>query len=161
GCWSRTVTAWCACALRTRTSAMPIPDQAKDGGFFQFPLCWLAQDLPFRVLLDKMIDYGVCHYLDVREIDDESDEPDWPVPWRKHGLKDAYDHARDMIRFTGGSPQTAVRSHAEVAKFESAWEAAGRKTYPVRIRSDIYFSVCNGELSERDFRVLCAVFSAI
>ncbi len=142
---------------------MSIPEECKEGGFFQFPLCLLAQQLSFRDLLDRAFGYGVCHYLDAKETD-EDDPPCWDTPWRSHtsSRNKALDQARSMIGFTGGDIERHIRLHAVVANVETLWERQNRKTCWVRIRKDIYFDTRDeASLSERDWRVLCALYSAI
>ena len=141
---------------------MSIPDEAKEGGFFHFPLCWFAEKVPFNIMLDRALGYGVAHMLDVRE-KSEDNEPDWVIPWRESGDEEqAYAYACEKIGFRGGKPSWAIESHDLVAGFEEQWKSEGRTTYPVRLRTDIFNDTRDkSTLSERDFRVLCAVYSAI
>lgn len=123
------------------------------GNFFQFPLCLLAEPRNFTELLNRCFEFGVAHYLDKQE-------PGWAAS--KESREAAHARARPVIGFTGGAPARAIEVHKSVSDFEREWKSAGRKTCWVRLRTDILFDVRNNEvLSERDWRVLCAVFSAI
>jgi hypothetical protein len=140
-----------------------IPESKKKGGFFQFPLFLLAQPLSFRELLMRSFHYGVCHYLDIRE-ENEDEPPDWGIPWRGSAAarKTAFDQAHHKIGFSGGDVNAMIQNHAIVAQIEDARRQQGRKTATIRLRTNIHLDTLNeSALSERDWRVLCAVFSAI
>lgn len=123
------------------------------GKFFQFPLCLLAEKRGFTDLLNRCFQFGVAHYL-------AKEEPGCAAS--KQSRDAAYARARPLIGFNGGDPGRAIEVHKSVSDFEREWKSAGRKTCWVRLRTDIHFDVRDNEvLSERDWRILCAVFSAI
>jgi hypothetical protein len=128
-------------------------DQDGRGNFFQFPLCLLAQNLPFAELLDLSIRFGIGHYLD-------KTNSNWRATQRSREAGMA--SARSVVSFTNGSSSAIISGHAEVARLESEWRAAGRKTSWVRLRSNFFFDMRNEcSFSERDWRVLCGLYSAI
>jgi|GEM_PF-4324772 len=128
----------------------PNPDHGK---FFQFPLCLLAEQRNFTDLLNRCFQFGIAHYLDKQE-------PGWAASKQSHAA--AHERAQLVIGFSGGDPARAIEIHKSVSDFEREWKSAGRKTCWVRLRTDIHFDVRDDEvLSERDWRVLCAVYSAI
>ncbi len=126
------------------------------GGFYQFPLCLLAQNLPFTELLNLSFQYGVCWYLHTKQ-------PLWrSMPSSK--LKATFDEARAIIKFTGATPQHFIATHTTAQRFIDQWQIVlQRKTAFVRFRTfDLHFQVRDHEiLSERDWRVLAAIFSAL
>ncbi len=125
------------------------------GGFFQFPLCLLAQQLPFNELLNTCFDHGVCHYLDSK-----NDGREWrdDQEWRQEAMEDA----RKTIRFEGGSIESILATEKAACQFERWWQQSGRKTCTVRLRTDLYFDALHrAALSERELRVLLALYSAI
>jgi hypothetical protein len=124
------------------------------GGFFQFPLCLLAQSAPFPDLLVLCFQFGVCHFLD------ETKGSDWRDSQRKREA--ALAEAGSVIKFRGGNIQSFLAGHARAGQFEDDWRARGRKTCWVRLRKDLFFHVRESNmLSEREWRVLAAIFSAI
>ena len=123
------------------------------GKFFQFPLCLLAEQRAFTDLLNRCFQSGVAHYL-------AKQEPGWAAS--KQSRAAAYAKAQPVIGFKGGDPESANQVHKSVSDFEREWKSTGRKTCWIRLRTDIHFDVRDNQvLSERDWRVLCAVFSAI
>jgi len=125
------------------------------GGFYQFPLCLLAQTLPFETLLNQVFRWGVCRYLDQKHGE----------CWRAANQREAaMVEARELISFTGGSFEDFSARHAEAEKFVKRWRGEWqRRTAFVRFRSsDLHFLVRDKQiLSEREWRILAAVFSAL
>jgi hypothetical protein len=102
------------------------------GGFFQFPLCLLAQPVPFDELLGRCFFSGVCHYLDVtlgRHWRDSAES-------REEGMK----RARTVIGFSEGSVSHFLENEKAASRFVQEWQQAGRTTCFVRLRKDIYFA---------------------
>jgi hypothetical protein len=126
------------------------------GGFYQFPLCLLAQDLVFKDLLISSFQHGVCWYLDTKH-------PEWRSTSRSK-LNVAFDEARATIRFTGATPEHFIATYTKSQRFINHWQhVLHQKTAFVRFRtSDLYFETRDkGILSERDWRILAAIFSAL
>jgi hypothetical protein len=126
------------------------------GGFYQFPLCLLAQTVPFEHLLNSCLRHGVCWYLDTTY-------QGWRSTTRSK-LEGAFDEARTTIGFTGGATADFIATHTEAQRFIDRWQdVLKRKTAFVRLRtSDLHFDVRDkGILSEREWRILAAIFSAI
>jgi hypothetical protein len=94
--------------------------------------------------------YGVIHYLN-------QSMPDW-----KHSKTEALEKAREDIGFQGGTLQAYVDGYNAVESFARDWTHAGRKTFPIRIAKGLFFECRDGEgITEREFRILAAVFSVI
>ena len=129
----------------------------KQGGFYQFPLCLLAQPIPFQELLDQCFDWGVVHFLDRTS----------GATWRNGTAKkrdEAMRSARAVMKFSGGSASGIISRFNTVQRFTDEWQRAHhQKTAFVRFRaSDLYFEVRNRQIiSERDWRVLAGVYSAL
>jgi hypothetical protein len=126
------------------------------GNFLQWPLCLLARQVPFTQILNEAFSYAVAHYLD------KTQGRDWRTVENR---AQAIDAARDVMGFDYGDAEQIIAAHESASLFLADWEALGRTTYGVRMRTDIFLSAhAAGEertLSERDFRVLAAVYSAI
>lgn len=125
------------------------------GGFYQFSLCLLAQELPFEALLNTCFRYGVCRYLDTKHPNWRSVSPSISTA--------AFAEARATIGFAGATPEHFISTHDTAQRFIDHWHGVlHRKTAYVRFRtSDLYFEVRDKQiLSERDWRVLAAIFSA-
>jgi hypothetical protein len=125
----------------------------KFGGFFQFPLCLLAYQAPFKEVLELCFCYGVCHFLDENN----------GKEWRKSTDREiVFAYARTVIGFTGGSCAAHLKYDKLANGFETHWKyGLDLKTCWVRLRTDIYFSARDGPLGERNFRVLAAIYSSI
>jgi hypothetical protein len=98
----------------------------------------------------------VCHYLDI----------EFGATWRagsEEEAETAFSGAREVIGFQDGCAKLFKEGHEIVHAHKTAWEAEGRKSGRVRLRvHDLYHEVKDKQiLSEREWRVLCAVFSAI
>ena len=129
-------------------------EAAKQGGFFQFPLCLQAVTGTLEVLLNLAFSYGVCNMLDKTH----------GREWRnsKATREKALGDARRAIKFSGGDPERLLAAANDAEHRYSQWLSSGRKTAWVRLRTDIYFSIRDKKsLSERELRILCAVYSAI
>ena len=124
------------------------------GGFYQFPLCLLAREMPFHELLTETFGYGVCHYLD------KTHGPSWRTEANRGG---ALAGAREVIGFDCGSAAEFLAAHGRAAAFETIWKNYGRTTCFVRLRADIHRSAQweDAAISEREWRILAAIFSAI
>jgi len=124
------------------------------GGFFQFPLCLLAQAVTFENLLELCLGYGVCHFLNQTlggKWRDTAESRDF-----------AMQKARETIRFSGGRINDMLAHYTTTRMFEQEWQQLGRNTCYVRMRKDFYFDTLEHQvLSERDWRVLAAIYSAI
>lgn len=124
------------------------------GGFFQFPLCLLATAGAFTELLSLAFGYGACHMLD------KSAGREWRKT--KASREKALGDARSAVKFSGGDPERLLAAANDAEHRYSQWLSSGRKTAWVRLRTDIYFSIRDKKsLSERELRILCAVYSAI
>ena len=129
----------------------------KQGGFYQFPLCLLAQPIPFQELLDQCFDWGVVHYLD-RTLG---------ATWRNRTAKkreEAVSHARAVMNFRGDIASGIISRFTTVQRFTDEWQRVHhQKIAFVRLRAaDLYFEVRDRQMiSERDWRVLAGVYSAL
>ncbi len=127
------------------------------GGFYQFPLCLLAQAIPFSELQEQCFDWGIIHYLDI--------ELGTSWRWRSpKGIEGAMKIASEAIGFTNGSAANTIHGHDAAQGFVDKWKRShSRKTASVRFRTaDLHFDVRDrGILSERDWRVLAAILSAL
>lgn len=132
-------------------------DDGKQGGFYQFPLCLLAQTIPFQELLQQCFGWGVVHYLDKK----------FGESWRNQSAKkqeEAISQARVAMNFARGSASDYVGRFTVAQRFSDEWQRShGQKTAFVRFRTaDLYFHVRDQEIfSERDWRVLAGVYSAL
>jgi hypothetical protein len=132
-------------------------DDGKQGGFYQFPLCLLAQPIPFRELLEQSFGWGVVHYLDTK----------FGESWRQQSAKsqeEVISKARAAMKFDDGKASNFVSRFAVAQRFIDGWKRNhGQKTAFVRFRTaDLYFDVRDHEIiSERDWRVLAGVYSAL
>ena len=132
-------------------------DDGKHGGFYQFPLCLLAQPIPFGELLEQCFGWGVVHYLDTK----------FGESWRQQSAKrqeEAIRQARAAMKFDDGKASTFVSRFAVAQRFFDAWRRShGQKMAFVRFRTaDLYFHVRDQEIiSERDWRVLAGVYSVV
>lgn len=128
--------------------------EQKTGGFFSFPLCALAMPLPWEKLLWNAFGYGVIHYADHAK-------PDWRSD-RKGSRNKALELAQTNIGFNGGNVETYLQGFMAVEAFVSEWAKLGRKTYPVRLPTPLFFECREGEgITEREIRILAGVFSVI
>lgn len=111
--------------------------------------------MPFREMLNLSFYSGVCHFLDSTE---GLEWREWSAAKRESALQ----QARDTIIFTRGHATTMLKGSKSVAEIDQHWRAMGHKTCWVRVRTDIFFDVRDRDaLSEREWRVLCALYSAI
>lgn len=127
----------------------------RTGGFYQFPVCLLAQAIPFPDLLNQCFHYAVCRFLDTTE------SPKWRAV-NKRGT--ALKKAAATIGFQRGDARHFIENHDIAQRFIESWTlTSGRKTAWVRFRTeDLHFEVRDHRiLSERDWRVLAAVYSAL
>jgi hypothetical protein len=124
----------------------------KEGGFFQFPLCLMAQGIAWERILDSAFGFGVCYFMDAAN-----------KKWRYgFGERKTFKKAQAAIGFKGGSAQHLSDTDKTAKAFIIGWGDEGEKKCFVRIRTDLFFSARDrGELSEREFRILCALLSAI
>jgi len=130
-------------------------DTENYGGFFQFPLCLLAWKLPFAHILGRAIHYGVVSFLEKT-----ADGENWKRTFATRN--DALKKAQKVIGFENGNMETMIAEHQETENFVYAWREAGRKTCDVRVRQDLVFDARDaGDLTEREFRILAGIFSAI
>jgi len=130
-------------------------DAENYGGFFQFPLCLLAWKLPFADIMGRAIHYGVVSFLD--KTDDGQN-------WRRNQTtrEDALKKAQKVIGFTGGDIDRMIEQASEARFFTNQWSGFGRKTCDVRVRKDLVFGARDDkEPTEREFRILAGIFSAI
>jgi hypothetical protein len=119
---------------------MNMPEQ--HGGFYQFPLCLLSEPIKFSEMLSLGFGFGVIHY--------------------KRVSKKQFKTACKVVGVVNASEIDYLDKYNRVAAIKNRWELTGRKTSWVRLRSDIFFSTRDRDsLSERDWRVLCAIYSAI
>jgi hypothetical protein len=84
--------------------------------------------------------------------------------WRRtHASReDALKKAQNVIGFTGGNIDNMIFLADQADVFLCSWRQAGRKTCDVRVRKDLMFGTRDdAELSEREFRVLAGIFSAV
>ena len=124
------------------------------GGFLQFPLCLLAQSGDFWATLVRTSAYAVVSFLNKTEGSNSwQSTPD--------SREDALSKARKVIVFKLGDIDEMIKGHNAANKFLSEWKSKGRKTCEVRLRTDIMISFFAGHITEREFRILCGLFSGI
>lgn len=123
------------------------------GGFYQFPLCLLAAPWPFETVLETAFHYGVCHYLSCA----------LGADWKSEAPGAAFDNARAKIGFKGGALVKFIAGFERANSYVARWkEKSGRMPCFARLRTDLHFAALSGdELSEREWRLLVGIFSAI
>ena len=130
-------------------------DPKNYGGFFQFPLCLLAAQDDFHEVIERAMNYGIVHFLDKT-----GEGKDWRGD--QAARADALKKAQNVIGFTGGDIDYFIRQADKAENFLHEWRRANRSTCEVRVRKDFMYGARDkGEPTDREFRILAAIFSAM
>jgi hypothetical protein len=129
--------------------------------YFQFPLCCLSFPWDFKDRLRKIIDYSLVEYAQI-----------WYAPPESgHFVRDVYLTPEENTEFLISAQKLKVRiesveqtlqRHWDVDKRIRSFESDHGRDCLVRIKADFLLGARDGHmLTEREFRVLCALYSAI
>jgi hypothetical protein len=141
---------------------------SRESAYFQFPICLLAfgRGTEWSKRIDAIIDYSIIEFAIANEIvgkQESSGRPTVPVTIAKR--EEVIEKLRDRLGFSGGKLENLIENWSRCAEFISAYQKAfPRSLGLVRMRTDICWDSRNGTdggLSEREFRILAAIYSAI
>lgn len=130
------------------------------GGFLQFPLCLIAsKGRPFHVLMNEAFALGVVNFIDKSRNKPGLDFLDSDGLEQEAALK----AARSVIKFSGGGVSSIAENARRAETKISQWTAKFGPTAQVRIRTDLLLGALHedGDFTEREFRVLLGLYSAI
>jgi hypothetical protein len=136
--------------------------------YLQFPLCTLALPDPPATVLNLIISYGLTRAgLSIIRDWSEKDRhtlfarrrfPDGVESWLHWLQKEGAQKCNIKL----GSADRCEREYERLRKHREDWESRHKADGLVRIRKDLCFEVRDGGgMSFREFRVLCAIYSAI
>jgi hypothetical protein len=128
------------------------------GRFFQYPLCLLARrESSFCEQLEEAFAHGVIAFIDKTR---DEGKPEFRY-MTKEKRQTAVEKCRDVIGFSGGSPNSFFDRNERALSQIATWTHRFGSTCTVRVRTDVHYSARDGDLSEREARVLFGLYSAI
>lgn len=130
----------------------------KRGKFLQAPLCIMADGKHnFAYQMELFFAHALVNFIDKTRFEGSPTYSEMTFEKRESAIE----KSQGVIGFSGGNEQAISANNERACKHVSVWVGRYGKTCSVRIRTDLIFAARDGDMTEREARVLFGLYSAI